>query len=42
MRRRDSIPAEYWPTVVRHAEVRGFSGVTLEVLVSSVAREPAE
>lgn len=34
MRRRGSIPSEYWPGVVQSAARRGIAGVSLERLVS--------
>lgn len=44
MRRRNSIPPEYWIVVVQKATGRGISAVSLEVLASAVAKtvEPAE
>lgn len=36
MRRRSSIPSEYWLTTVNAAETRGL-GVTLEMLAQAVA-----
>lgn len=36
-RYRDSIPATYWPAVVKVAKKRGISGVTLELLASLAA-----
>lgn len=41
MRRRGSIPPQYWPVVIRKAEEREIEGVTLEALVSAVAGEVA-
>lgn len=37
MRRRSSIPSEYWLTVVRKANSREIVGVTLEELAAAVA-----
>lgn len=48
MRRRSSIPSEYWLAMVRSADVRTIAGVTLEALAAAVAvplpvqPEPAE
>ncbi len=44
MRRRASIPVTYWTGMVRKAEARGLSSVTLEALVagSAAASEAAE
>lgn len=33
MRRRGSIPVEYWPNLVSYAESHGLDGVTYEALV---------
>jgi hypothetical protein len=41
MRRRGSIPSEYWLAVVRKAESREIDGVTLEALAAAVAASPA-
>lgn len=40
MRRRGSIPAAYWPVVIRKAKSRKIAGVTLESLVRPVAVQP--
>jgi hypothetical protein len=40
MRNRNSIAAQYWRRIVRAAEVRGISGVTLELLAALAAGEP--
>lgn len=37
MRRRSSIPPEYWLSAARSAEERAIAGVTLEVLAAAVA-----
>jgi len=37
MRRRKSIPVEYWPTLVEEAERRGRKDLTLEKLVEITA-----
>ncbi|OJU37177.1 MAG: hypothetical protein BGN94_08175 [Rhizobiales bacterium 68-8] len=48
MRRRSSVPSEYWLSMVRSADGRGIAGVTLEALAAAVAApvlsqpEPAE
>ncbi|HTV69299.1 MAG TPA: hypothetical protein VMF90_12250 [Rhizobiaceae bacterium] len=39
MRRRGSIPSEYWVAVVKSAERRELAGVTLEALALAVASE---
>lgn len=36
MRRRNSIPVEYWPEVVADAQRRGFAGISYETLVVAV------
>lgn len=41
MRRRGSIPPQYWPVVIRKADEREIEGVSLEALVSAVASEVA-
>lgn len=41
MRRRGSIPARYWVTIVKSAEAKGIHGVTLEALAMMHARERA-
>lgn len=41
MRRRSSIPPEYWMNVVRAAEARSLDGVTLEALAAAVAAPAA-
>jgi hypothetical protein len=38
MKRRQSIPAEYWPELVSEASRRGISGVTFEWLAVIYAR----
>jgi len=38
MRRRGSIPPDYWPTVVQSASRRGINGVSLELLVQARSR----
>lgn len=38
MKARDSIPPEYWATLVAEAGRRGIEGVTLEVLAGLAAR----
>lgn len=42
MRQRDSIPAEYWPTVVTAADGRNIAGITVELLADlrSKAKSP--
>ena len=40
MRRRNSIPPEYWLLVVHKATERAFASVTLEVLAAAVAKVP--
>lgn len=42
MRRRSSIPSEYWLAVVRSAEARGIVGVSLEALAAAVAAPTGE
>lgn len=42
MRRRSSIPSEYWLVVVRSAETREIDGVTLEALAAAVAVPSSE
>lgn len=42
MRRRSSIPSEYWLTMVRTAETREIAGVTLEALAAAVATPAPE
>jgi hypothetical protein len=42
MRRRSSVPSEYWLTMVRAAEARELSDVTLEALASAVATPAQE
>jgi hypothetical protein len=42
MRRRSSIPSEYWMTLVRAAETREINGVTLEALAAAVAAPTPE
>ncbi len=42
MRRRSSIPPEYWLAVVRSAAAREIEGVSLEALASAVASSPVE
>ena len=37
MRRRSSIPPEYWLAMVRSADARGIAEVTLEALAAAVA-----
>lgn len=32
MRQRDSIPSDYWPTVVRAASKRKIAGITMDLL----------
>lgn len=39
MKRRNSVPVEYWPTVIKAAKAQGVKGVTLEKLVELHARE---
>jgi hypothetical protein len=39
MRRRGSIPSEYWVAVVKNAERRDLADVTLEALAVAVAAE---
>jgi len=39
MRRRGSIPPEYWLVVVKKATDRALVGVTLEVLAAAVAQK---
>ena len=39
MRRRASIPVNHWPKVMAKAAARGIEGISLDVLVASVARE---
>ena len=41
MRRRGSIPAEYWMVAVNRAADRNYSGVTLEALAAAIASDPA-
>lgn len=41
MRRRDSIPPEYWIAVTDKAKERGLDGVSLEALAEAVARPEA-
>lgn len=36
MRRRKSIPATYWPAIIKAAADREIAGVTLEALVGAV------
>jgi hypothetical protein len=38
MKARDSIPAEYWPTVVEQADIRGIGGIDHETLTNLYAR----
>ncbi len=38
MKRRASIPAEYWPELVQEASRRGIEGLTLESLATLYAR----
>ena len=40
MRRRGSIPTEYWLIVVSKAAEREIDGVTLEALAAAVAKQP--
>ncbi|MBT9370300.1 hypothetical protein [Rhizobium sp. CSW-27] len=40
MRRRNSIPSEYWLAAVQGAESRGFDCVTLKALAAAVAKQP--
>lgn len=40
MRRRGSIPAQYWKRTVAKAAERKIDGVTLEVLAEAVAVDP--
>lgn len=42
MRRRSSIPSEYWITMVRSAEGREIAGVNLEALAEAVAAPAPE
>jgi len=39
MRRRGTIPTQYFNAVVRSASLRGFDSVTLEALVNAVSKE---
>jgi hypothetical protein len=39
MRRRGSIPSEYWTRAVAGAEARGIDGITLETLAEIAARK---
>lgn len=41
MRRRGSIPSDYWPVVVQSAARRGIAGISLERLVGAKSRAPA-
>lgn len=41
MKRRNSIPVEYWPTVVKAAQEKGVKGVSLEKLVEMHLRPRA-
>lgn len=42
MRRRGSVPSEYWTTVVARAADRGLADVTLEALAEMAATRRAE
>src|ERR1700692_1738060 len=41
MRRRDSIPAEYWVRIAAKASQRKIRGITIELLASLRAQSPA-
>lgn len=41
MRRRESIPPEYWPALIHAAKDRGIAGVTAESLMEIAARNAA-
>lgn len=40
MKHRESIPAEYWPAVVKAASEKGIDGVTFEGLALLAATKP--
>lgn len=42
MRRRGSIPVEYWPAVIRMATERGIDGISPTSLLQAAVREAAE